>query len=245
MRTLAQSCLDILGSSRLAQFYQRDPNFDPHLEFAKQLGTRQPNIDLKTLRQRAKTANFGYPGGMSAGTFVAYARGYGLNISERESQDLRDTWLKHWPEMPRYFNHVSNIVGDHGYASMTLQRSGFRRGNCKYTDACNSYFQTLANHASKKALWEVSLKCFCDSDSYLYGSRPVLYIHDEIVLETPEEAGHEAAQEIEQVMARAMEVWTPDIPSRAEATLMRYWSKEAKKVFDNSGRLLPWEKKWT
>jgi DNA polymerase I-like protein with 3'-5' exonuclease and polymerase domains len=176
---------------------------------------------------------------MSAKTFVSYARGWGLKMSERESYALREHWLKQWPEMEKFFNHAKSLLGGKDEVTVTLKRSGFRRAGCGYTDTCNSYFQTLANHASKKALWEVTLKCFCDPESYLYASRPVLYIHDEIVLETPEEAGHEAAIEIENIMARAMEVWTPDIPSRAEATLMKYWSKEAKRTFDGD-RMIPW-----
>lgn len=238
MRTLAQTLLDILGKSRLADFFQKDPDFDPHMAFAKLLARSNPGADLGGLRQRAKTCNFGYPGGMGAPTFVQYAKGYGLTIDLEESKNLKKEWLEQWPEMKDYFSYISNLVGD-GNATVTLQRSGFREAGCSFTEACNLHFQNLANKASKRALWEVSRRCHTNENSYLYGSRPVLYIHDEVILETPQGAGHEAALEMEKVMEAAMEEVTPDIPSRAEATLMRYWSKKAKRTFEQ-GRLIPW-----
>lgn len=240
MRTLAQVCLSILGASRLAERYQDDPNFDPHREFAKALAAGNPDADMNELRQRAKTCNFGYPGGMGAGTFVAYARGYGLKITLQESELLREKWFKTWPEMKKYFNFISTLVGKEKQGVVKLPISGFVRAGVQFTDACNSYFQGLAAHASKRALWETAKACYNKPDSFLYGSRPVLFVHDEIICEVPEDAGHEAAFELTRIMERAEEHLTPAIPAKAEAALMRCWSKKAKPKFKN-GRLVPWE----
>ena len=239
MRTLAQSCLDILGQSRLAEKFKRDPEFDPHAEFAKQLVTGLKEPDMEAFRQRAKVANFGYPGGMGPEKFVQYAKGYNVTLTLEESKTLRDKWFQQWPEMKKYFNFVSNLIRD-GAGVSNIPQSGFLRAGVGFTDACNSYFQTLAAHASKLALWEVTKRCYNFSDSWLYGSRPVLFIHDEIVLEVPEEAGHEAAMEMVLIMEKAQGRWTPNVPAKAEATLMRYWSKKAKAIFQE-GRLVPWE----
>lgn len=238
MRTLAQSCLDILGTSRLAEKFKTDVNFDPHMELAKHLARGNPDADLKKLRQRSKAGNFGFPAGMSATTFLLYAKAYGLNLKLSESEHIRNTWFRAWPEMRPYFNFVSNLVND-GYGVARVPQSGFVRAKVNFKEACNTYFQTLAAHASKTALWEITKRAYFRIGSYLYGSRPVMFVHDEILLETPEEAGHEAAIEMEEVMVRAMERWTPDVPSKAEAMLMRYWSKDAKRTFEN-GRLIPW-----
>jgi DNA polymerase-1 len=249
MRTLAQSCLDIVGCSRLAERYQENAMFDPHLEFAAgMLGVNPQDAAemlarkderVKETRQHAKVANFGFPGGLGAETFVSFARGWGLKVSRIKSKQLKDAWMAQWPEMYHYFRHASNLVGD-AYGTQVIPQSGFRRGNVGYTDCCNGYFQTLAAHASKRSLWEVSRRAYNYPGSYLYGSRPVLFVHDENILETPEEAGHEAAQEIEIIMVEAMHRYTPRVPPAASATLMRRWSKNAERTFEGK-RLVPWK----
>jgi len=250
MRTLAQSCIDICGKSRLAERFQKNRSFDPHLEFAANLA----NISIKeaqkeleaedaritSLRQQSKVANFGFPGGMGYESFVQYAHGWGLkDLTEARARELKNAWFEQWPEMRTYFNHVSTAIGEENIGTTIIPQSGFRRAGCGFTDACNSYFQTLAAHASKDAMFQVSKKCYVDRDSYLYGSRPVLFIHDEIIVEVPEEASDLAAQEMQGVLITSMEHWTPNVPAAASATLMRYWSKKAKRTFDERGRLIP------
>jgi len=256
MRTLAQSCLDICGRSKLAERYQADAWFDPHLEFAagllgldvaaakarKEVGDKE----VKNMRQAAKAANFGYPGGLGPNGFVKYAcNSWGLKMSELRAKELKDAWMHQWPEMFTYFEHVRNIVGWKRESLGTIQipQSGFVRGAVKYTDACNSYFQTLAAHCSKRALWEVTKRCFVEETSALYGSRPVWFVHDEVGLEVPEERGWLAAIEMPVIMVEAMNVYTPQVPSNASAVLMERWSKAAEAVKDEKGRLVPWREK--
>ena len=231
MRTLAQTCLDIVGKSKLAERYQKNPNFDPHQDFADSHGGE---------RQHCKIANFGIPGGMGAGGLMRYAKGYGETWTHRFATEIRKSYFLQWPEMNDYFRHVRSLVGDANFGYMTIPQSGFKRGGVGYTDCANGYFQGLAAAASKNALFEVVRRCYdVTMNSWLYQSRPVLFIHDEVVTETPEEVGHEAAMEMERVMAEGMAKYVPDVPPMAEATLMTYWSKKAKRVFDN-GRLVAW-----
>ena len=122
--------------------------------------------------------------------------------------------------------------------------SGRLRGACEYTQAANTYFQGLGSDASKSALWEVTKRCFGAPGTEglaLFGCRPVAFVHDEIIVEAPEEYAHEAAEEIERVMVAAQEELTPDVPAAASPAIMRAWSKKADAVRDASGRLIPWE----
>jgi len=217
MRTLAQSCLDLLGKSQLARKYQHNPGFDPHQDFANHAGCS---------RQSAKIANFGYPGGLSAKTCVTYARSnWGLNITLEESEKLRAGWLRQWPEMNTYFDHCSSLTGVENYGLQIIPRSGFRRNGVDFKQAANGYFSTLAAHGSKAALWEVTRHSYCNRRSPLYGARPVLFIHDEIGLEIDKEQAEEGKREMEKLMTEAMIYWTPDIPSRAGAECMERWTK--------------------
>jgi len=43
-----------------------------------------------------------------------------------------------------------------------------------------------------------------------------------------------------EVMTSEFDKFTPDVPSKAEAVIMRYWSKDAKPTFNEEGVLIPW-----
>lgn len=245
MRALAQTCIDLFGQSKLAMMYQTDRHYDPHLDFAANI-MGIPSAEAKTLllagdtvtkamRQRAKVANFGFPGGMSSNTLVGYAKLWGVILTPHESKILRDRWFNFFPEVRRFLEYASELNG-----TMTLPRGGVVRGGVGYTEGANGFFQGPGAHMTKAALWEVSKRCYSKPDSFLYGSRPVLEVHDELLLETPTEAGHWAAIELEGVMIRAMEEWTPNVPSSASATLMSCWSKQAEQVWQN-GRMVAWQ----
>lgn len=224
---------------------------DLHLHFAsvllglsyeegfERLKARDP--EMKRTRQMAKVANFGYPGGMGSEAFRSYAKGYGLEISEREAKDLRDNWFLAWPEMESYFDFVTAQIQGQGYTGKIRQFFTDRiRGDVSFTQACNSYFQGLAADGAKHALFQVSKRCYTDPNSVLYGSRPIMFIHDEIVMETPEEKAPEAAEELAQVMRDTMQVFTPDVPIKTDVALMDRWYKDAEETRSSDGKLEVW-----
>jgi len=250
LRTLAQVLMSIVKHSALAERYQADPGYDPHVDFAAQLmgidykealqRKKSGDKQMKEMRQRSKASNFGFPGGMGPHKFQIYARGYGLNLSEAEAKELRQRWFRQWPEMEAYFQHVQAVTRN-GTGDIEQLFSGRRRGQCGFSDGANCYFQGLASDVSRTALYEVTRRCYGDPASPLYGARPVAFIHDEILLEAPEAFAHEAAEEMTKVMIEAMEQWTPDVPAKASPAMMRHWSKEAEEVRNKDGRLIAWE----
>lgn len=247
LHTLAQSCLDLLGHSALAEALNQ--GIDPHAwvgslilgipyeEMVKRLG--QDDLEAKDARQLAKVANFGYPGGCSATTFSAIARGQGVEIDAHQSAQLRGIWFRSWPEMKEFFNLVGDSTDGSWYWAK-LTRSGRLRSRCTFTAACNTYFQGPAADGAKSALWEVARESLTDAESPLAGSYLVNFVHDELLLESPEEKAPEAAERLAVVMADAFNRTVPDVPTKAEPTVMRYWSKKAKTLRDENGRIRPW-----
>ncbi len=234
MRTFAQTLLDVVGESKLAGMYQSDPNYDPHQEFADHSGSTRKN---------AKVVNFGIPGGLGVKGLVGYAKSmFGLVWTEQFAQKMKNDWMAHYPEAKKYFAHIRTLVGNANYGYQVIPRSGFKRGAVTFTEGSNGYFQTLGAHITKDALWEVTKRCHdARLKSPLLGSRVWNFVHDELILEVPIEAGHEAAIEIESVMNATMNKWTPDVPAASEAAIMRYWTKGAEPVYNAEGRLIPWE----
>jgi len=194
-------------------------------------------------RQMAKAANFGFPGGMGAKTFQQYARGFGFNLSFNDCQLLREKWFQSFPEMKDYFRYIGQLVGKSGGGEICHLVTKRRRGGVHFTAACNSFFQGLAADGAKAALFEVQKRCLTKPNSALSGSYVINFVHHEIIIETPEEHAHEAAQELARVMVQEFDRFVPDVPVSASPLLMRTWSKNAKPVFDAQKRLVPWEDK--
>jgi DNA polymerase family A len=107
--------------------------------------------------------------------------------------------------------------------------TGRVRGRVGFTQARNTPFQGLAADGAKLALYELIRADY----------RVVAFVHDEVVVELPEDADHAAeARRVESIMNRAMEMVTGNVPVAVEFALSRRWSKRAKAVFDPEGRLI-------
>lgn len=267
MRTLAQACLDLVGFSRLAEELRLDE--DPHLNLAADLlkiprdvakrrfANGDPEID--DARQFCKIGNFGFPGGMGIDAFIDYAMGYGRSVSLEDATKLHEAWFAARPEMRAYFKLVSSYCGIDEAKHLVSLRSGMVRGRVRYTAACNHYFQNLAANGAKEALWRVGQECYLgrwtegvkmprgmspsDGPSPLHGCRPVIFLHDQIIMEVPDdlELAHAAGERLAQVLIDTMQEWVPDVPIKASPILMRRWYKKAKTTRNDQGRLVPWE----
>lgn len=251
VRTFGQVLYETVGGTTLRDAYQKDPDFDPHSSFAaRELGisyeeaierkNRRPkDVEMHDRRQMMKAFVFGKPGGMGDAKMVTFAKkSYGVDLTLARSRELGQRYVQWLPEVRAYWDRIGNAA-EHGPVCIAQLRSGRVRGGMRYTDCCNGWFQALAADGAKAALWEVSKRCYLDRSSPLYGSRPVCFVHDEIITEVPKGIAHEAATEQERVMCETMMRYTPDVPSRASPALMERWYKGADAVYEN-GRLVPW-----
>lgn len=242
LHTLAQSCQDLFGYSKLGDALNEGR--DVHLWLGSMIIDREYDLaaylagdeELGHGRQMAKAANFGFPGGCGALRFCGIAKGYGIDLDEYRAQRLRAIWFQAWPEMHEFFDYVGSCTDDRGWYFANLPRSNRLRGRATYTAACNTHFQGPASDGAKAALWEV---CREQRSGRLRGSFIVNFVHDEIIMETPEHLAHEHAMVLKEIMEREFNRFVPDCPTEAEPTVMRYWSKKAKPVWED-GRLVPW-----
>lgn len=256
LRALAQILLWEFGWSKLADVIKAGQ--DPHISVAAILmgvdysvaaaakaDRRHPlHKQLKAMRNLAKALNFGLPGGLGAASFMAFAwANYEVDLTLEEAQTLSRRWKGEMvPEIRLYFRGVSELceMGG-GYTTIEQYVSKRIRGKCMYTQACNSPFQGLVADFAKDALVRIQEAAWTDRRSPLYGSRPIFFVHDEVISEVPEECAHEAAYEQARIMAETAEEYTPDVPMIVEPALMRRWYKDADPVIGPDGRLVPWE----
>ncbi len=156
---------------------------------------------------------------------------------------LREAWLAQWPEARRYFDWVSNRVGKEGRGELPCFGTDRVRGGLDYTNGCNNGFQALMADAAKHAMCRVVRECMLDRSSVLWGTRPIAFIHDELIAEIPISVAHEAGPRMAAVMVEAAREYMPDVVVKAEAALFYYWSKTAGDPVYRDGRLIPFEDK--
>lgn len=206
------------------------------------------------LRQHVKPANFGVPGGMGAAKFVTYAKQYGISITVPEAAQLKEVFMRTFPEMKSYFNYCRRLCtmpvppknkGDQPRSIAPIVEmvlTGFLRGRVAYTEVCNGFFQHLSAVISKEALAAVTRECMIDRESALYGSRPCAFIHDEIIIETPMTSVDRidnARERLQELMEQAMRNRCPDVAVATDARITRRWRKKVGKVKDKQGRMIP------
>jgi DNA polymerase I-like protein with 3'-5' exonuclease and polymerase domains len=103
----------------------------------------------------------------------------------------------------------------------------------RYSQARNTPIQGLAADGAALALFELVRE----------GFRVVGFVHDEILVELPDEGGFVSeanVRRVEQIMCREMEsVMIGDIPVGCKAALSERWNKKAKLIVKD-GKIYPW-----
>jgi DNA polymerase-1 len=256
LRALAQTCLELIGWSEMANVIGRGE--DLHLALAADiLGMTyaqakklydQGDPIVGAMRQTAKKINFGLPGGMGPAKFAVTCINDGnplvtdpkapLSDHIDRARFFREAWLKKWPEMRIYLKMAGEITGDFGSCMITQPWSGRVRGGLKYCSCANTYFQGRVADGTKLALWRVAYACYVDKTSPLFGSRLVLFLHDELILECPIEKLTACGKELVRILCDAVQEVIPDVPITSMAVAMLRWWKGAKPVLFN-GELVP------
>ena len=117
-----------------------------------------------------------------------------------------------------------------GVATLT----GRLRGRVAYSQVRNTPFQGLAADGAALALFELVKE----------GFRVVGFVHDEVLVELPDEGGYVSeakVRRVEEVMCREMgRVLVGGIPVACESTLSKRWSKKAK-LLVKDGKVYPWK----
>jgi DNA polymerase family A len=248
LRTVAQVLYSRFGRSALRDAL--NAGRDPHTEVACRIlgipydeGARlheQEEHDFENTRAVGKVCNFGFPGGLGPTRLVHFAKlSYGVDLTEGQARGLKAKWLEQWPEFRHYFAWIAGEV-ERLEPRVRQLFSNRWRGGVTFTEACNGFFQGLGADAAKAAGWVIAKACYLRG-SCLFGSRIVNFVHDEFLLEVPEEIGSACAEELARLMQEGAQPWTPDVAMVVgKPKLARRWSKDAKAV-RKDGRLVPWE----
>ncbi len=247
LRALANFCEETFGYSAMADAIREGK--DLHSKFGARLGkvsyeeleAGKKKEPFKGKRDLAKAFNFGRPGGMGDERFQITAKKQNdLVLTLEEIAEYTDEWRAEFPEMKDFFRYCKRLTAQ-GEATVKTPGSGTLRGGCSYTATANQHFQGPVAFGAKKALFSVSWESYVDHGTALFGSRPALFVHDEIIAEMSRKNAAAAAARMAEVMVREMQSVFAIVPITASPALMYRWSKSADAAYDDAGTLIPWE----
>ena len=169
------------------------------------LGVPMQEID-KYQRRIAKTVNFGLIYGQTA---FGLARGTGM--SRQEAQEFIDTYFEKYPGIKNYIEATKQMADKQGYVATLLGRrrdfsnlselSGPQRGAAE-REAINMPIQGTAADIMKQAMIDLH----AELNRQNLKTRMLLQVHDELVLEAPENEVDRVVALTRAVMSQAYEL---------------------------------------
>lgn len=161
--------------------------------------------------------NFGFLYGMSAKTFVDYAKGYGLNITEEESEGFRNNFFKAYPTLLQWHEDCKNYARANGYTWSPIGRkrflpdinsSNFKLRGQAERQSINSGVQGFASDMCTSALANIVFSDEIDHDRCIVlGS-----VHDAILFEIRDDYVDEVSPIINRLMEKPSIIEGIDIP---------------------------------
>ena len=204
LSTLAQVAYDQYGYSVMMN--QINDGVDLHKYYASVMNGCTIEEVTKQQRQEAKAANFGFPGGLGVDTFIEFSRGYGLELTKAQAQEMKEVWFDAFPEMRDY---MKNEMGE----IFTL--TGRKRDNTSFCAEKNTPFQGLAADGAKLAMYNLDKA----------GFKVVGFVHDEIICQVKKVDAESLLILQEKIMIESMRVVVPDVAVGVESNINDFYTK--------------------
>lgn len=190
--------------------------------------------EAKRWRTEAKSANFGLLYGMSAKTYQEYAKGYGMDITLEEAEDIRDDFFNSYPRLLDMHKKFVDYAKKYGYTYSPIGRKRFlpnlKSRNWKDVSeaerqAINTPVQGFASDLVISALADILEDESLDKSKYkIIGS-----VHDAILVEADEDVAEEYAQKVKEHMENPSVLEICDIeitvPLVADIEIGSAWGK--------------------
>jgi len=175
-----------------------------------------------------------------------------LEVAEYQ---LRPAFLSTYPEVAEYLawsNRECNRDDEwskltYNFVPESVRAEGYTRirGGVDYCSRANGGFQQLNADGTKAAARRFGRECYgygpMGRESPLYGTRPIMMVHDELFGETPQARAHAAVSIGSEIMVAEMRRYLPDVYVSAPPAVSMFWSKDMEERKDESGRLIPWD----
>lgn len=191
--------------------------------------------DTIVLRRNGKivvlpNCNFGFLYGMVAKTFQKYAVGYGLDLTQEDSEKIREDFFKAYPRLLVWHEECKEFARQHGYIESPIGRKrwfdninsrDFRKRSADERQAINSPVQGFGSDLCTSALADIVFSKELDNTRFnVLGS-----VHDAILFEIRDDYVEELVPKLKYMMEHpsiidGMEV---PIPLVADVEVSQSW----------------------
>ena len=208
---------------------------DLHRLTASKISGKAPDQITSAERNMAKAVNFGLIYGMGKERLQEYARNnFGTNMTVEEAKKARRVFFETYRRIKEYHNYINNISEQTYYfpgwpdfvekpVKLVRSRSGRARIVGKEgTDKIQ--FTTAVNHPDQGTgvdMLKAALALLYNETDY----RLLLPVHDEILIEVPEEEAEHAKEVLNDIMVRAGKEFIDPVPVEAEVKVGRSWGE--------------------
>jgi DNA polymerase-1 len=208
----------ISGDEKLKEAFLND--MDIHTKTAMDVfGVSEESVD-SNMRRQAKAVNFGIIYGISD-----YGLSQNLNITRKEAAQFIEQYFAVFQGVRKFMDDVVRQAKKDGYVTTLLQRrrylpeigsSNFNLRSFAERTAMNSPIQGTAADIIKLAMVQLAERM----DVEKVRSRMLLQVHDELVLEVPEDELEKMQQIIREVMENALPL---DVPLKVDVNYGTDW----------------------
>jgi DNA polymerase I-like protein with 3'-5' exonuclease and polymerase domains len=178
-----------------------------------------------TERQSAKAVSFGLLFGQSDEGLMGYARSqFEVELSKEDAKRYRQGFFGAYPTLYQWLNAQVR----HGFETREVRTTSGRlrrlqpgkNGSINPREAMNTPIQGTAADGMKKAMVLLHPRLAA------LGARIVLTVHDELLVEAPEEQAEEVQDVVVTGMIEGMETFLKTVPIEVEASARGTWAKD-------------------
>lgn len=172
------------------------------------------------MREQAKAVNFGIVYGISD-----YGLSQNLGISRNEAKQFIDRYFEIYPGVKKYMEDIVQEAKHKGYVTTLMNRRrylpeltsrNFNQRSFAERTAMNTPIQGSAADIIKKAMIELHAKLMEEELS----SRMLLQVHDELIIEVPEDELEKVKEIVPAVMENTVEL---DVPLKVDVAYGKSW----------------------
>lgn len=208
----------IAGDEKLQEAFKED--MDIHTRTAMEVFHVDADEVTADMRRQAKAVNFGIVYGISD-----YGLSQNLGITRKEAKKFIDRYLESYEGVHRYMQEIVQQAKQDGYVTTMLRRRRYlpditsRNFNIRSfaeRTAMNTPIQGTAADIIKLAMVELDKQL----KEKKFAARLLLQVHDELILEVPEEELKDTEQLVAEVMEQALEL---DVPLKVDVSYGDTW----------------------
>ena len=193
---------------------------DIHTITASQVFGIPAEFISKELRSRAKAVNFGIVYGIGA-----FSLAKDIGVSNKEAKEYIDNYLKHYSGVDKYMSRMIDLAKERGYSETLFNRRRYLPELAASNHMLRAFGERVARNMPIQGTAADIIKiAMIKVDNRLseenMKSRLILQVHDELIVEAPENEAEKALQIVTEEMENACKM---KVLLRADGAIGKTW----------------------